>query len=46
MTNEQYEEQKQRYEELAARYFANGPMTGDELIEFLQLWDIYGTVEE
>lgn len=46
MTNEEYEAQEKRYKELAAKYYSNLPMTGEEIFEFIQLREIYEPVEE
>ncbi len=46
MTNEEFDAQKQRYEELLAKYNSDVLMTGDEIVEFVLLREIYGPVEE
>lgn len=46
MTNEEYEKKRQRYNELAPKFFSNAKMSPEEILEFFELDEIFGQVEE
>lgn len=46
MTNEEYKQQEQRYKKLKAKYYSDAKMTPEEILEYLELDEIFGPVEE